>query len=99
MKKQTLSQLKLRDISESNQQEENHAGDFSDFEGRFKVVMKQLSHRKDQYEALKSLTTDKIVDLYTIEDFKELSVRFQKSLEMAFPPGHELDEALLVKFH
>ena len=99
LKKQTLSQLKLRDISAEPPKETEAQPDFSEFEGRFEVVMQQLQHRQEQYDTLKTLTIDQIAELYPLEDFKGLAKKWQKSLEMVFPPGHKLDDELLVKFH
>lgn len=39
-----------------NDDKDKEERDFSDLEGRFKVVMDQLEHRKEQLETLKELS-------------------------------------------
>lgn len=63
------------------------------------VVLFQLEKRKEQYEAIKDLSVDQIVAMYSYDAFKEMQVQWRKSLEMTFPKDFRIDAKLLVEFH
>lgn len=94
----------LNDISKEADKKDGAASAQAKFakfelEGRLQVVMHQLQLRRAQYEVLKTITSDQIVDMYSPNEFKDMQVKWRKSLEMTFPKGQQLDEKLLVEFH
>jgi len=70
-----------------------------ELEGRLAIMMQQLKLRLEQYEVLKTLTVDQIVEMYSQVEFKEMHDKWRKSLEIIFPSGFNIDDKLLVEFH